>query len=104
MSFENPVAELGLSSGNAMPLSQIDVRALELDPVVFEPLPTIHDLSPLSITHSNSNAVGPAGRGGGGDGRAFHEEPLAVKNTPFLVPFATEESELFAHDWFGKLI
>jgi len=78
------------------PLSQIDVRALELDPVVFEPLPTIHDLTPLS-NQSNNNT--PAGQGSMGDGS---RKSQSQKNLPSVIPFASDESDLYARDWFGK--
>jgi hypothetical protein len=97
MSFDNPVSELGLCSGNAMPLSQIDVRALEMNPVLFEPLPQIHDLSPLSLSSGGNNVSEMRS-----DGRMLPTHPMGNPNS-VIIPFATEDSELYAHDWFGKL-
>lgn len=71
-----------------VPISQIDVRALELDPIVFEPLPTVHDLTPLpNKTHH-------------GDLRGGHSGKTVIP----IVPFSTDDSAVYAHDWFGRLI
>ena len=75
--FSNPIAN---SSGGF--ISEIDVRALELDPIVFEPLPTLNDLTPRHGDYAPSNSS--MGRAGA------------------IVPFTSDESSLFAHDWFGK--
>jgi hypothetical protein len=116
MSFENPIA---LEGGTMMTsLSQIDVRALELDPVVFEPLPSIHDLSPLA-TAVNLGCGGSGGpsssRGhGGGDSSGSHHHQASNSyfqqnnhhvggGLPNAVPFSTKDTQIYAHDWFGKL-
>lgn len=96
MSFDNPVAELGLRSGSSIPLSQIDVRALQLDPVVFEPLPTIHDLSPLSTSQVNSPEEGKY------NGSRYPPVSYPIQKSVVITAFANEDSELYAHDWFDE--
>jgi len=102
MSFENPVA---IEGGTMMTqLSQIDVRALELDPVVFEPLPSIQDLSPLTVNPYSASGT-PKTRAGGCPPGDFPHSPLHYASTtglPSSIPFSNKETNVFAHDWFGK--
>lgn len=90
MSFSNPMTE-PVGSTMMVPISQIDVRALELDPIVFEPLPTVHDLTPISSKI-------PA------DHRS-HSLPNSHHRTPIIpiVPFSADDSTVYAHDWFGMI-
>jgi len=77
ISFTNPIAN---SSGRV--ISEIDVRALELDPIVFEPLPTLTDLTPRHVDDFPINmSMGRAGA---------------------IVPFTSDESSVYAHDWFDE--
>lgn len=69
-----------------VPISQIDVRALELDPIVFEPLPTVRDLTPLNSKLQHDR------------GQSTHRNPVIP-----IVPFNSNDASVYAHDWFGKL-
>lgn len=84
LSFSNPMTEPG--STMMVPISQIDVRALELDPIVFEPLPTVRDLTPLNnkVQHDR--------------GQPAHRNPVIP-----IVPFNSNDATVYAHDWFGEL-
>lgn len=83
LSFSNPMTEPG--STMMVPISQIDVRALELDPIVFEPLPTVHDLTPLSTKVQHERGQ-------------LHNRNAAIP----IVPFSADDSAIYAHDWFGN--
>lgn len=68
------------SSSNSASMVQIDVRDLELDPIVFEPLPTLTPLQ-LKIGETASHAVAESSN---------------------IAPYSANESSIYAHDWFGK--
>ncbi|ODN06097.1 Serine/threonine-protein kinase LMTK1 [Orchesella cincta] len=83
LSFSNPMTEPGATM--MMPISQIDVRALEMDPIVFEPLPTVHDLTPIS-----------------GKLQSDRGQPNHRNAGIPIVPFSTDDSNVYAHDWFEE--
>jgi len=78
--IDNPLA----GSGGSMGLSEMDVRTLELDPIVFEPLPTLSDLTPRRR-----------------DEEEHPQQHLNGKHLGAIVPFSSPESHVYAHDWFG---
>ena len=71
---------------------QMNVRDLELDPIVFEPLPTLVNTE----YHSNRNDQSP--RLSRGNLNLNNSFPKAFKPTP------SYDSNIYAHDWFGKLV
>jgi hypothetical protein len=99
--------------------SQIDVGALKLDPVVVEPLPSFHDLSPFATAVNLGGGGGSGGpsssRGHGGEDTSgshhhqssnsyFQQNNHRVEGgLPNAVPFSTKVTQIYAHDWFGKL-
>lgn len=78
MSIDNPLSD----SGGGVGLAEMDVRALELDPIVFEPLPTLSDLTPRR--------------------REGDEQQRNGKYLGAIVPFSSPESHIYAADWFGN--
>lgn len=75
LSFENPISpDVG---SMITPISQLDVRALELEQIVFEPLPGVSNLTPQGVNvHSKDN-----------------------DQQKIIPPYST----VYAHDWFGKI-
>ena len=97
--FSNPVAEMGSST-----ISPIDVRALEMDPIVFEPLPPLHDLTPVSNSFYNSL---PRLDGSSGVRHPRHLN-IDSQSSQFVSPLSavvpTDEASVYAHDWFGTTV
>ncbi|CAG7727364.1 unnamed protein product [Allacma fusca] len=90
MGFSNPIADLANTSNT---ISSIDVRALDMGQIEFEPLPRLQDLTAVSnYTYGNYRRGDSANRNLGVD-------------SPFIQVTAivpTDEASIYAHDWFDE--